>query len=437
MEILLLYKVIELCINNYDNNNIELAMIYKEKILLVHRNSLLQERIGNYLRESGFSVIMANNVDNTFSLVRSMKPDLILWGETLTAHSKEILRKIKNSRVGTTLPVIALISDIELFDRIEVSKLGINDVLDSAPSLPEIKVKIRFHLAIRERFRYYENEVTRLQNISELHYNLINVQDVNRLCELVNDHVYDAYNPDNLITLVYNTKTNEYDYKSLLSTDPQSNSSRDTIFDFPVWKSYFFSKQQLPADRITDKYILDFFRKIGLLSDVFYQFPLRAGSNSIGLIILGISGRISLHKNEMNELITLSNSLVSRIVSIHSFFTGKVKKREETAEIHNLFQRLNEDEVSKYLSRQLLTALQADVSIYFNYNPGFNFLYPQYCYKTGSDKNIFRNEKPPVLMIKESPNFQKFLSSHQASAHFNLDQSPADDLKKIDRKSVV
>lgn len=406
-------------------------MIYKEKILLIHKNSLLQERIGNYLRENQFSVIMANNADNTFNLVRSMKPDLILWGETLTAHSKEILRKIKNSRIGSTLPVIALVSDIELFDRIEVSKLGINDVLDSAPSLPEVKVKIRFHLAIRKRFRYYEDEVRRLQNISELHYNLINVQDVNRLCELVNDHIYDAYNPDMLITMVYNSKSKEYDYKSLISSDPNTNSSREALLDLPVWKNYYFSGQLLPAERITDKYILDVFKKMGLTSDVFYQFPLHTGSRSIGLIILGLSGRLGLQEKEVAELAALAQSFTARIVNIRSRYSGKVAEREETTEIQNLFQRLNEDEVSKYLSRQLLTALQADVSIYFNYNPGFNFLYPQYCFKSDSDKNIFSNEKPPVLMINEYPNFLKFLSSHQPSAHYNLDQEPADDLKKM------
>ena len=236
-------------------------MVYKEKILLIHRNSLLQERIGNYLRENGFSVIMANNVENTLSLVRSMKPDLILWGETLTAHSKEVLQKIKESRVGSTLPVIALVSDVELFDRIEFSRLGINDVLDSAPNLAEIKVKIRFHLAIRKKFRDYEKEVVRLQNISELHFNLISVQDVNRLCDLANDHINDAYQPNVLVTLVYNRKINDYDYKALVISDPQSSVSREAVFDLPVWKNYFFSRRQLPSDRVTDKYILDFFKK--------------------------------------------------------------------------------------------------------------------------------------------------------------------------------
>jgi len=64
-------------------------MIYKDKILLLHRNSIVQERISGYLRDNGFGVIMASSVDNTINLVRSMKPDVILWGETLTAHSKK------------------------------------------------------------------------------------------------------------------------------------------------------------------------------------------------------------------------------------------------------------------------------------------------------------------------------------------------------------
>jgi len=406
-------------------------MIFKEKILLLHRNSLIQERISNYLRENGFSVIMANNVENTYNLVRSMKPDLILWGETLTAHSKEVLRKIKGSRSGTLIPVIALISDIELFDRIEVEKIGINDVLDAAPNFPDLKVKIRLHLANRKRLKKYENDIKRLQNISELQYNLINVQDVNRLCELVNDYIFDAYNPDSLITLVFNNRTNEFDYKGFITAEPPTSVSRESVFDLPLWRNYFFSSQKLEAERVVDKYLLDFFRKIGLQSDVYYQFPMRVSIHQIGHIILGLSGRRDLPKNEFDELLTLSNSLASRIVNIRNIFTGKKREREETAEIQNLFQRLNEDEVSKYLSRQLLSALQADACIYFNYNPGFRFLYPQYCYRRGSDNNIFENEKPPVLLAKEHKTFEKYLAAHQASAHFNLDQTAAPDLMKM------
>ncbi len=406
-------------------------MIYKDKILLVHRNSILQERISSYLRDNGFSVIMANSVDNTINLIRSMKPDVILWGETLTAHSKDILKKIRESRIGSTIPVIALISDIELFDRIEVEKIGINDVLDPSPNLADLKVKIRFQLGIRKKLKHYENEVKRLQNISGLQYNIIDVQDVNRLCELVNDYIFDAYNPSSLITMAFNTQTDELIYSALLTNDPAKSPSRDSIFDLPLWKNYFFSKGQQEPGHIVDKYILDFFKQIGLESDVYYQFPMNVKSHKAGLIVIGLTGQPSFPKNEYEELLTLTNSLASRLKIVQEGASGIRSVRDDTTEIQNLFQRLNEDEVSSYLSKQLLTTLEADICIYCNYNPGFNFLYPQYCYKTGSDMNIFEHEKPPVLLVKEYPTFMKYMSSHQASAYFNLSQTPADDMMKM------
>jgi len=406
-------------------------MIYKDKILLLHRNSIVQERISGYLRDNGFGVIMASSVDNTINLVRSMKPDVILWGETLTAHSKEVLKKICESRMGSTIPVIALVSDIELFDRIEVEKIGINDVLDSSPSLPDLKVKIRFQLGVRNKLKQYEKDVRRLQNISGLQYNIINVQNVNRLCELVNDYIFDAYSPSSLITLAFNPRADELTYSGLLTSDAAKSLSKDSIFDLPLWKDYFFTKNQLEAGYIADKYILDFFRQIGLESDVYYQLPLNVKSYKTGLIILGISGQPQLPKNEYEELLTLTNSLASRLKVIHQGASGRLPVRDDTTEIKNLFQRLNEDEVSSYLSRQLMTTLQADICIYCNYNPGFNFLYPQYCYKTGSKDNIFENEKPPVLLVKEYPAFMKYMSSNQASAYFNLHETPAEDLTKM------
>jgi len=150
-------------------------MIYKEKILLLHRNALIQEKIASYLRENDFAVILANNVDNAFSLAQSMKPDLILWGESLTSYSKQVLQKIKTTKVGSTIPVIAMMPDIELFERIEVEKYGINDITDTLPNFADLKLKIRFHLANRKRMKIYEDEIERLQDISALQYNIIRI----------------------------------------------------------------------------------------------------------------------------------------------------------------------------------------------------------------------------------------------------------------------
>ncbi len=406
-------------------------MLYKEKILLLHRNSLLQERIASYLRENGYAVIMANNVDNTFSLLESMKPDLILWGETLTAHSKEVLRKIKKSRRGRVIPIIALIPDMELFDRIEIEKSGISDILDSAPNFTELKVKIRFHLINRKKIKLYQTEILHLSDMSKLQYNLIRVHDVNRLCELVNDFIFNAYKPDTLITVVFNKKTGGFDYSGIFTSEPPLSDTHATLFDLPIWKKYFLANPKLEAEQIIDNYILEFFATVNLGSDVYYQFPLRASNHQIGFIITGYRGSVAMRKKDFDELITLAQSLAFRVVNNRRLITKTSKESEATSEIHQFFKRLNEDEITNYLSLQLLSHFKADTCIYFNFNEGFKFLYPQYCYKKGQEQNLFENEKPPVLMLTEFPAFEQFRESKRPSAYFNLNKTPADDLYKM------
>lgn len=406
-------------------------MIYKKKVLILHRNSLIQERLSAYLRENNFAVIVANNVESTLSLTQSMKPDIILWGESLTAHAKEIIHKLKTSRFAANIPVIAMVPDLELFDRIEVEKIGISDLIDSLPNFTDLKVKIRLHLANRRKQQAYEKEIHQLQNITELQYNLIRLQDVNRLCELVNDHLFSTYEPDVLITLVYNRKTREYDYKSYLCQDKHHINLRETIYSMPIWQKYYFARNDLNAERLSDEYILNYLRTVGLQSNMFYQFPLKASNHNVGIILMGMIAREELPRREFNRLKAIVNSLAFRIVSLRHVFTGTPRVREETSEIKDFFQRLNEDEISDYLSHHLMSLLNADICIYFNYNEGFRFLYPQYCYKTGDERNLFEHEKPPVLLVKDYPTFEGFLDSRSASAAFNSNDPDTADLVKM------
>ncbi|HHJ53325.1 MAG TPA: PAS domain-containing protein [Caldithrix abyssi] len=403
-------------------------MIYKEKILVLHRNSVLQERIADYLRGNGFAVIVASNVDNSLNLAKSMKPDLILWGESLTAHSKSILRKIKESRFGQNTPVIALLPDLELFDRIEIDKLGINDVMDLSPNLSDLKIKVRFHLSNRKRIQALLNEISRLKDLGELQYNLIRVNDVSRLCELVNDHISSEVRPDTLINLIFNSNKTDFDYQGVVTADRYEEESRESFFRTPLWKKIFMKNPGLETGRIVDSYILDFFQTLGLESDIYYQFPVRSANQLIGVMITGVRGERELPKEIIQHLDMLANSLGQRISHIRQVFNRSRVVKEETSEIQYLFQHLNEDEISHYLSQQLMQQLKADVILYFNYNEGFRFLYPQYCYKSGQDKNLFEDEKPPVLMLKDYPSFEEFIETRRPSIHFNLDEEPRDDI---------
>jgi len=406
-------------------------MIFKDKILILHRNALIQEKIASYLRENDFAVILANNIDNAFNLAQSMKPDLILWGETLTAYAKQILQKIKSTKVGSTIPVIAMMPDMELFERIEVEKYGINDITDTLPNFADLKLKIRFHLANRRRLKAYEEEIERLQDISALQYNMIRTQDINRLGELVDEYIVNTYQPDSVITIVFNKKSKEYEFQNVLFSDGTKGENRKSIFELPLWKNYFIAETEIETKRITDDYVLNLFHAVGLKSDIFYQFPLRAFGSQFGVIVTGFKAGSDLTKERFDEISIIISSMASRIVNIRSMGAEKITTREDTAEIYSLFQRLNDDEVTNYLSRQLLDNLKADVSIYLNYNEGFRFLYPQFCYQAGELKNLFEHEKPPVMLLKDYPSLEKFIESKKQSAYFNLRNNPSADLQQL------
>ncbi len=405
--------------------------MYKQKVLLIHRNSLLQERIANYLRENDFTVIVANNIDNMYDLSLSMNPDIILWGAALTAKAKKILQKMTTASNTGQLPVIAMMPDMELFDRVEIEKHGITDIVDTLPKLPELKLKIRMHLANYRRLQRYEREAHRLQEISELQFNFLRIKDSARMGEILSEYIRMLYEPVFSIVLIANPDSREYEYKKLATPEGVSNQTENDLFELPLWREYYLNNGNIEAERITDSYVLKFLNTAGLEAQACFQFPMVVDNRTFGVLIAGFSKPRLLGQNQFDELALVVSSLAMRLNNLHLEESKHQRRSEDTEEIQYLFQRLDEQEIANYLSQQLLKQLAGDVSIYFNYNEGFKFLYPQYCYQRGNEENLFSNEKPPVLMVKDYPNFEAFIESNKLSSQYDLIKNPADDLKKL------
>lgn len=403
-------------------------MLYKQKILFIHKNKVTRDKIASYLREVDFAVIQAENIEEAYNTAKSIEPDIILWGATLTADAKKILRKIRKSRFGKNTPVIAMMSDIELYDRIELEKNGIDDVITADPVLAELRLKIRLHLNFKRKNLLFQREIRRLQNISEIQYNITIVNDLNRLCELFDDFLYTDYPFDFILQLVYNHKEGEFDYKNFITKDTEQREKIPSIFEQPVWKEYYFSGKAQNPERITDKKLLDLFSKIGLHSEVYYQMPLHANKKTMGIIITGSTVKNALADSEFNDLSVLISSAGQRIFELRKIYSGVEIPEKAKGDFQNAFQRYNEDEIFEYITKEILEKLKTDVSIYFNYNKGFRFLYPQYCYQSGVDVNLFEDDKPPVLMAKDFPNFEAFLDSKSKSAVYNLTKNNMPDL---------
>ena len=404
-------------------------MLYKQKILLIHKNIIIKQKIEEYLREVDFAVMIAENIEDAFNLAKSIEPDIILWGAALTSDAKNILRKIRRSKACRNTPVIAMIDDIELYDRIELEKNGISDIINTDPVFTELRLKIRLHLDYRKKQENYEKEINRLQNISEIQYNIAIVTDLNRLGELFDDFLCNDYPFDFILQLIYNHKTNDYDYNNFITKNPESNKNADEIFKEPIWKEVYFSNKFESAERISDKRVLKFLETIGINSEVYYQMPLYANKKPVGVIITGSSIKLALSDTDFNDLSVLVNSAGQRIFELRKVYGERiVVSSKEDSERSDIFRRFNDDEILEYLTKQVLTKLKTDVSIYFNYNKGFRFLYPQYCYQADSDINLFEDDKPPVLMVKDYPTFEKFLESKKKHTVFNLTKNTLPDM---------
>lgn len=399
--------------------------------MLLHKNKREREQIVAYLRELDYNVTTANTIDDAYNFVQSMHPDLMLWAEVFTAEAKKILRKIKRNKYGKKMLVLAMIGDVELFERIEFEKIGIRDVLPLNAPLAEIRLKIKSHLQQQSREDALLNEIDRLRNISEMQYNISILNDVNRLCELTDDFLNSDYNPGFMINLVYNSKSGSYDYKSFSSSDPELKVDKEAILDHPFWKKYFFSSNFHAPERVADPELRKFLRSFGLKSEVIFQLPMYAHKKQIGIILCGCSVANSISDKEFNDLAVLINSVGFKIHSLRKLYAHEMQPLPETRKLQNAFQHYNEDQIFEQLTRQILDTLKTDVCIYFNYNSGFHFLYPQFCFQNDSDLNLFDSEKPPVLMTRDFPNFSKFIASKKKSAVYNLTKNPAQDLAAI------
>jgi signal transduction histidine kinase/CheY-like chemotaxis protein len=407
-------------------------MLYKEKVLIIHKSKIAREKIAVYLRELQYAVIIAENIEEVYNLAKSTHPDIILWGTPITIDGKRVLKKIKRARFKKAIPLIAMINDIELYDRIELEKHGIDDVIVNDPPLTELRLKIRLHLDYIQQSIQSTREINRLQSISEIQYNIAIVNDINRLCELFDDYLFNEYPFDFVVQLIYNNKTGDYDYKNFNSKDPDLKEDVKDIFEQPVWKStYFSTKLQIP-EKISDKNLVDTFKSFGLSSELYYQMPLHSNKRSFGIIVAGCAVKNSLTDVEFNDLSILVNSAGHRIFELKRIYSGIPEKSQEAGkDIFNIFQRFKDDEVFEYLAKQILDKLKTDVSIYFNYNKAFRFLYPQYCFVTGNQTNLFEDDKPPVLMSKDFPTVEKFIESKRKSDVYNLTKYALPDIAAI------
>ncbi len=86
-----------------------------------------------------------------------------------------------------------------------------------------------------------------------------------------------------------------------------------------------------------------------------------------------------------------------------------------------------------------MKVLAADLCLYLNYHEGFRFLSPKYLYKGERKENLIDKEKPPVLMLKDFPTFEKITGELKIKILDLLDDKIATEISQLpgfERKQI-
>ena len=402
------------------------------KILILHKNSHILEKLAQNLRNSGYSTIIASNVDTTLNLAFSLKPELILWGEALSVKNKEAIQQLKTSEYGNDHSIIVIAENIELFDRIDAEKYGVDDFCSANSDYSELKSRIHFHINHMRQIRLNRIKSEQFKKLADINYNIMLCQDIYSLCELVNDFLLKYYDINFLTLAVYNTASKNFDYFNVLTPNNKKKINIENIKNHEIWRNYFFNGEKLPeSEEITDTELLGNIYDFNLNYDRIYQFPLIFGGKNLGILLISWTRDLQVDSEDMQILNNLTRTLALRIHEIKRIVG---KDREGAAEgkvIRELFNKLSEDEILTYLSRNLLKILQAEQCIYMNYNEGFQFISPKFLYKSDVDENLFEKEVPPVLLIKDFPTLESLLNNRRYVIFETAEKDLYRDLDKL------
>jgi PAS domain S-box-containing protein len=406
----------------------EMNMDKQTKVLIIHQNTTYLNRLTAFLRENDYSVITASNPEQMMLLTESMQPDIILFGNALTAQAKKIIKAIKIEKKYEFIPILILSKDVELIDRVKLEEIGIAESIELMPSSSIIKLKIKFHLDNVNKIIKLKNKNKQLQFMNRLQHNLIRAYDVKNLSELLAEFIQNIFQPKLQITLTYHKKNDRYDYVNVFPYEEKSNKHLIQLFNTNLWKKNFFFKPQIQEEEINDPSIIALFNKNKLYCDHFLQFPLKTSNKVVGIVILGVDRTSALSKEEKEELSLICTSAASKVVQLRQVSTDTASKGD-TAETQHLFERLSIENLTRHLTKHILNAIKANAVFYFNYSVGFNFLHPQYCFIEKNDNDLFENGKPPVLMLKDLPSLKNVLESKQKNKILNLKDNP--DIQEI------
>lgn len=98
------------------------------KILITEDDTSISSVLGEHLVNEGFDIVIAANGEQGLEMVRSQKPDLIVLDVKMPKmDGLTMLKKLRSTEIGKTLPVIMLTNQKDVEEINEALKYGVHD----------------------------------------------------------------------------------------------------------------------------------------------------------------------------------------------------------------------------------------------------------------------------------------------------------------------
>ena len=129
------------------------------KILLVSDED--DKSVVNALEQAGFKIELANNISQAESVLKSLRPDLILIYSSMTGdHGLNFCTYVKSVEINPRPIIVFFVNEDKSDERIEVLRAGADDVISYPISGKEVAFRIMAH--IRRRQETHVNQLTGL-----------------------------------------------------------------------------------------------------------------------------------------------------------------------------------------------------------------------------------------------------------------------------------
>jgi two-component system sensor histidine kinase/response regulator len=136
----------------------------RNTILVVVDADHIQELLLDYLRGSGFKVILATNGESALELAHHVQPDIILLDVALPGiDGFETCRRLKADRQSHDIPIIFITSQTGTVEKVRGFVLGAVDYIEKPIQSEEVLARVKTHLTLQQLQKEQAAQNMRLQ----------------------------------------------------------------------------------------------------------------------------------------------------------------------------------------------------------------------------------------------------------------------------------